>query len=231
MSMRRSHEATELPAPTGSAARSSTPPWAPTWWSSCTAKATPASQPPAPGQSSAAPNVPSAAPATAKGAASAATPTAPIGPIAPADLTNSRRGDGCGCSMTQLTPASSTANRGSARPHDTSVPDLNCPRGVLASALPGCSDSLSWADAAPSSRPVPAYPGCRVMSREQLREHREFRSRPVVDTSGAPVLRHQGLGRPAWRSLSQQSRTAWARSELATVARVGAGLEFLDPSA
>jgi hypothetical protein len=57
-----------------------------------TAKATPAGQPPAPGQSSAAPNVPSAVPATAKGAASAATPTAPIGPIAPADLTNPRRG-------------------------------------------------------------------------------------------------------------------------------------------
>jgi hypothetical protein len=30
----------------GSAARSSTPPWGPTWWSSCTAKATPVSQPP-----------------------------------------------------------------------------------------------------------------------------------------------------------------------------------------
>ena len=32
----------------GSAARSSTPPWAPTWWSSCTAKATRVSPPPAP---------------------------------------------------------------------------------------------------------------------------------------------------------------------------------------
>ena len=39
----------------GSAVRSSTPSWVPTWWSSCTAKATPAGQPPAPGQSSAGP--------------------------------------------------------------------------------------------------------------------------------------------------------------------------------
>jgi hypothetical protein len=39
----------------GSAATRSTPFWAPAWWSSCTAKATPAGQPPAPGRSSAAP--------------------------------------------------------------------------------------------------------------------------------------------------------------------------------
>jgi hypothetical protein len=76
-----------------------------------------------------------------------------------------------------------------------------------------------------SSRGVAARPVSNLVS------IRGFRSRPVADACGAPVLRDQGLGRPAWRSLSQQSRAAWARSELATVARVGVGLEFLDPSA
>jgi hypothetical protein len=40
-------------------------------------------------------------------------------------------------------------------------------------------------------------PGCRGPSREQLREHRGFRSRLVADASGAPVLHDQGpIGRP-----------------------------------
>jgi hypothetical protein len=39
--------------------------------------------------------------------------------------------------------------------------------------------------------------GCRGVSREQSREHRGFRSHPVADASGAPVLRDQGpIGRP-----------------------------------
>ena len=40
-------------------------------------------------------------------------------------------------------------------------------------------------------------PECCGVSREQSREHRGFRSRPVADACGAPVLRDQGpIGRP-----------------------------------
>jgi hypothetical protein len=42
----------------------------------------------------------------------------------------------------------------------------------------------------------PLIPGCRGPSREQLREHRGFRSRPVADACGAPVICGQGpIGR------------------------------------
>jgi len=43
-------------------------------------------------------------------------------------------------------------------------------------------------------RPIlyPLIPGCCGPSREQSREHLGFRSRPVADASGAPVLRDQG---------------------------------------
>jgi hypothetical protein len=83
----------------GSAARSSTPPWVPTWWSSCIAKATPASQPttrtwaiiPA----TTAPTAPTGWPANAPAALSAATPTAPTAPGGPA---NPGAGDGDGTS-------------------------------------------------------------------------------------------------------------------------------------
>jgi hypothetical protein len=37
--------------------------------------------------------------------------------------------------------------------------DLNCPRGVLASALLASTMPSSWTDAEGSSRPVPAHPG------------------------------------------------------------------------
>jgi len=51
----------------------------------------------------------------------------------------------------------------------------------------------------PLRRPVlySLTPGCCGASREQSREHRGFRFRPVADASGAPVLRGQGpIGRP-----------------------------------
>jgi hypothetical protein len=64
------------------------PSWAPTWWSSCAAKATPAGRPLAPGPSFAGSIAPSGWPANAPAAPTAATPTAPVGPIAPTDLTN-----------------------------------------------------------------------------------------------------------------------------------------------
>jgi hypothetical protein len=49
----------------GSAARSSTPSWAPMWWSSFTARATPAGQPPGPGRSSGGPTAVTGWPASA----------------------------------------------------------------------------------------------------------------------------------------------------------------------
>jgi hypothetical protein len=51
----------------------------------------------------------------------------------------------------------------------------------------------------PQRRPIlyPRIPGCRGPFREQSHEHRAFRSRPVADASGAPVLRDQGPDRPA----------------------------------
>jgi hypothetical protein len=54
----------------------------------------------------------------------AATPTAPVGPIAPADLTNPRSGDGCRCPLTPTDPTSRTARRGSAPVVDSDVPGL-----------------------------------------------------------------------------------------------------------
>jgi hypothetical protein len=76
----------------GSAARTSTQPWAPTWWSSCTARAMAASPPLAPGRSSDGPTAATGWPASAPAAATAASPTAAVGPTAPADPTNPRSG-------------------------------------------------------------------------------------------------------------------------------------------
>jgi hypothetical protein len=57
-----------------------------------TAKAAPASRPPAPGRSSAGPTAPTATPATVKAVASAARQTVPPAAPAPADPTNLRSG-------------------------------------------------------------------------------------------------------------------------------------------
>jgi hypothetical protein len=60
-------------------------------------------------------------------------------------------------------------------------------------------------------------PGCRGASREQSREHRGFRSRPVADASGAPVLRDQGpIGRPGTARPMQASTnpTPCSQSEI-----------------
>ena len=63
-------------------------------------------------------------------------------------------------------------------------------RAVLRWSLPGLQ-----AGQTPQRRPI--LPECRGLSREQSREHRGFRSRPVADAPGAPVLRDQGpIGRP-----------------------------------
>jgi hypothetical protein len=59
----------------GSGARSSTPSWAPTWWSSCTAKVTPAGQPPGRGRSSDGPSAAIGWLANAPAASSGAMPT------------------------------------------------------------------------------------------------------------------------------------------------------------
>jgi hypothetical protein len=74
---------------------------------------------------------------------------------------------------------------------------LNCPRGVLAGALLAPTRPSSCADAQHHPILYSLIPECRGASREQSREHRGFRSRPVADASGAPVLRDQGpIGRP-----------------------------------
>jgi hypothetical protein len=78
-----------LSCPSGSAARSSTRRWAPTWWSSCTAKATPASPPLGRGRSSAGPTAATGWPANAPAAPIAAKPTEPTAPAGP---TNPRSG-------------------------------------------------------------------------------------------------------------------------------------------
>jgi hypothetical protein len=72
--------------------------WAPGWWWSCTAKATPPSPAPAPGRSPAAPTAPTAARSTAS---SAATATVPTVPAAPTDPINPRRGDIRRCPLTR----------------------------------------------------------------------------------------------------------------------------------
>jgi hypothetical protein len=58
----------------GSAGMRSTPSWAPTWWSSCTARATPVNQPLGPGRSSAGPIAATGWPANAPAVPSAAKP-------------------------------------------------------------------------------------------------------------------------------------------------------------
>jgi hypothetical protein len=75
--------------------------------------------------------------------------------------------------------------------------DLNCPRGVLAGAVLGSARSSSWADAGACPALYRSVAGCRVTYREQSREHPGFRSCPVADAYGAPVLRDQGPDRPA----------------------------------
>jgi WhiB family transcriptional regulator, redox-sensing transcriptional regulator len=74
----------------GSAARSSTPPWAPTWSSSCTAKATPASPPLGRGRSSDGPTAATGWSANAPAAPSAATPTEPTEPTEPTNPKSGR---------------------------------------------------------------------------------------------------------------------------------------------
>jgi hypothetical protein len=94
----------------GSAARSSTRPWAPTWWSSCTAKATPASPPPEPGRSSAGPTQPPAGrPTHQPRRPPSRRPSRPHQPV-PA---TPGAGDGGRCSLTPPAPTSRTASRGS----------------------------------------------------------------------------------------------------------------------
>jgi hypothetical protein len=73
----------------GSAARSSTPSWAPTWSSSCTAKATRVGQPPGPGRSSDGPTAATGWPTNAPAVPSVIRPSVPT---APADPSSPRSG-------------------------------------------------------------------------------------------------------------------------------------------
>jgi hypothetical protein len=87
---------------------------APTWSSSCTAKATPASPPPGPGRSFAGLSAATGWPANANVAPTATISTAPVGPIAPADLSNPRSGGWWPMPADLARPTKSTANSGSA---------------------------------------------------------------------------------------------------------------------
>jgi hypothetical protein len=75
----------------GSGARSSTPSWARMWWSSCTAKVTPAGQPPGPGRSSDGPSAATGWPANAPAASSTAALTAPTASAGPSNARSGRR--------------------------------------------------------------------------------------------------------------------------------------------
>jgi WhiB family redox-sensing transcriptional regulator len=74
----------------GSVATRSTPSWGPTWWSSCTAKATPASPPPGLGRSSDGPSAATGWPTNAPAAPSGVTPTEPTILAGPSNPRNGR---------------------------------------------------------------------------------------------------------------------------------------------
>jgi len=157
----------------GSVARSSTPSWAPMWWSSFTARATPAGQPRARGRSSAGPIAAIGWPASAPAAATAATPTAPVGPIAPADLTNPRSGG-----RLRMLDDPTHPDQLDSEPRLRPTARHLCAGTEIAHAA--CWLVLSWA---PSGLRVGGrrsivpilysfIPRCRGASREQSREHR-----------------------------------------------------------
>jgi hypothetical protein len=189
----------------GFAARSSTPPWEPMLWSSCTAKATPASQPPAPGPSSDEPTAVTGWPANAPATPTAATPTEPTAPTGP---TNLRSGGWLPM------PAD---------PHRPDQPDRE-PRLRPTARHPCAGPKLPTRCAGWCSprlyRPF-ELGGCRTVAPSRTRLSRGIASRPVSNLvsigSLVPSSRGRlrpygpprpGLGRPAGHSLSQQSRTA-----------------------
>jgi hypothetical protein len=96
---------------TGSAATRSTPSWARMWWSSCTARAGPARQPPAPGRSSGGPTAATGWPANAPAAPTAANPSVAT---ALADPSTPGTGNGGQCPLTL--PARPAGQRAVVRP-------------------------------------------------------------------------------------------------------------------
>jgi hypothetical protein len=116
----------------GSAARSSTPPWVPTWSSSCTAKATPVGQPPAPGRSSAGPTAATGWPTTRQ--PPRPPPRRPSPPSQPVPPTPGA-GDGGRC---RLSPPAPTSEQ---RAVPRSLSTLMFLAHVNRPGIPGGSDS------------------------------------------------------------------------------------------
>jgi WhiB family transcriptional regulator, redox-sensing transcriptional regulator len=152
--------------PPGSAGRRSTPPWAPAWWSSSTARAAPAGRPPAPGRSPAAPNVPTTAAVTANTAASAARPTAPAAATVPADPTRPSSGSwvpipaspaAALAADTRYVPGRPTAIQAPGRRLEQ-PPAATCRRVRRGRAEPG-RDRRSARRCPPPTVPQPAAPG------------------------------------------------------------------------